>query len=266
MDVDDLRRVEEVLGLEMRQRTGNICRQVVDIFPAPIIPQGWTITRMLGNGAYGVALGTRGPGGKAGAVKLLKENDLDDLDREIEMGQEFHNVGLSPKSEKISSFEVDGEMYHAIHMDRLDGVLMSVLVANPPRHQIERIVKKVLDAVERMEQSNLSHGDFHWGNIGFIHERDEEVGKLQVIDHGYSSKGVPTPELDISQLLRVADLLRLAYGMSEETFDILDSKIREQALRRFGFDRFPEGYVALNELMQELQENLIELRRHEISP
>lgn len=257
MGVEDLRRVEGVLGLAERA-VGNedICQQVMGMFPRPIVPEGWTVTRVLGNGAFGVALGTRGPGGEAGAVKILKENNLDDLEREIEMGQEFHKIGLSPKSEKISSFDTDYDYYHAIHMDRLDGVLKSVLLANPPTHRIERIVQKVFDAIERMGESDLSHGDFHWGNIGFVHARDDEVGKLQVIDHGFSSKGMATPELEIAQLLRVADLLRLYQGMSQATFDVLDTKLRGEAARRFDFDPFPEGFVALNQLMDQLMANL----------
>ena len=253
MHLDDLRRVEEVLNLaEIHVGNNDICQELIDMFPMPIVPSGWTITRMLGNGAFGVALGTRGPRGQAGAVKLLKENDLYALETEIEMGEEYHNVGLSPKSEKVSSFEVEENWYHAIHMDRLDGTLDSVLIANPPTHRIERIVEKVFEVIDKMDQEKLSHGDFHWGNIGFVHARDGQVGKIQVIDHGFSSKGMGTPELEVAQLLRVADLMRFHDGLSQATFDVLDAKIRQEVRRRFGVDRYPRGFQELGDFMNEL--------------
>lgn len=253
----EIENITQVINLvEMDPNVDDLCQGIVDMFPLPIVPDGWRVSKFLGNGSFGVALGTQGPNGQSGAVKLIKEGNLEIVEREVRMGNKFHKIGLSPNSKKISSFEIedgfyDNSWYHAIHMDRLDGILSGVLNDPSLRTDVmDRIVQKSFDVIERLKKARLCHGDFHFGNIGFLYPRmNGDVGKIQIIDHGLSTELRACPELEVVQLLRGT------MNFPEPVRDYMNRRIRKEAEDRLGITYLPEGRQ-LGFLLKDLRDEM----------
>lgn len=256
----DLEVLEDVLNIsvnESKRVKNNYCKHVEEMFPVRIVPDNWRITNVLGSGASGVTLGTRGPNNKAGALKIVQENNIELLENEISMGEEFHKLGLSPRTTKVSSF-VYGKgktWFHTIHMGRLDGIIGPYLESNPESEIVEKIVKKVFDLIKKLDDNNIVHGDLHFDNIGFIHSRGaEEVGKIQIIDHGYSRMGVSLPKLEILQLLRS---LNFMFDLSNQNSLLLRKSIFKYAEKYFGIVDLPrladEQYKLFKTLRDEIE-------------
>jgi len=250
--------LEKTLGIKLdlkkSSRNFDACNAIQNAFPSPILLPGWRITKLLGNGNFGVAMGTRGPQNEAGALKILKENKIDLVDSEIEMGNKFHKLGLSPKNKKVTTFKLGRNFYHSIHMDRLDGIIGTYLASNPPKKNIEMIIEKTFMVVKKLSDNNIVHGDLHFDNIGFIHSRDkDEVGKLQVIDHGFAKSGMSLPEIDVLQMLRSTQFM---HGITKENAKFIDQKIRDGAKKYFGIDGLPYNMYLQDKLMSTLRKKI----------
>lgn len=222
------------ISVNLRKATTNFdaCVAIQNAFPSPIVLPGWKITKLLGNGSFGVAFGTRGPNNEAGALKIMKENKIDLVDGEIKMGKKFHKLGLSPSVTKVKTFKMGQNSFHSIHMDRLDGILGSYLASNPSKKIIKMIIDKTLRVVKKLSDNNIVHGDLHFENIGYIHSREKgEVGKLQVIDHGFATSGISLPELDLLQMLRSSQFM---WGIKKDNANFIDKTILDEAKKQFG--------------------------------
>jgi len=213
-------------------KNGDPCVAFEKLFDKRIIPSGWRITKLLGAGSFGVVLGTRGPKNEKGALKIINESNSKIVDSEIKLGNEFHKLGISPKSTRMAHEKIGGQHLYAIHMDRIDGVIAEYLKKTDPSIQrMDMMVEKLFQLIDIMDKKKLIHGDLHWENIGFIHARDDNVGKLQVIDLGYAYSGKSLPALEFVQLLR-----------------------------KYGF-RFPKNFMKIDDKFQTLRKELRSIRK-----
>lgn len=255
-DRNVIKNVEKTLGIKLDKSSRNFdaCNAIQNAFPSPIVLPGWRITKFLGNGNFGVAMGTRGPQNESGALKIIKENKIALVDSEIEMGNKFHKLGLSPKNKKVTTFKLGRNFYHSIHMDRLDGIIGTYLASNPPKKTIEMIIEKTFRVVKKLSDNKIVHGDLHFDNIGFIHSRNkDEVGKLQVIDHGFAKSGMSLPEIEVLQMLRSTQFMD---GITKENAKFIHKKIRDGAKKYFGIDGLPSDIDSQDNLMSTLRKKI----------
>ena len=135
--------------------------------------------------------------------------------KEIFVQKKFAEMGLAPQiySARIVALEREDmyripEKYTLIEMEKIDGnleKLMKYKLLSPIT--IEKIMREILTMISVYQMNGYSHGDLHWGNIGY-----KVVGKnsirLYLIDFGlaccvYSETlDKETVLYDTTQLLR----------------------------------------------------------------
>jgi len=139
--------------------------------------------------------------------------------------------------------------------------MLDDILKNPlPIPFLERIYGVIQQMIKTMCEKNFVHGDFHWGNIGFMKDNnrspqslslnDDIFGdgtnvRLAVIDFGWSSTSKCNPQLELLQLIRTiplsdidksnADYLffRLKHDYDENSIGGGEVTTPEQANRKF---------------------------------
>ena len=122
-----------------------------------------------------------------------------------------------------------------LKMSSIHGTLLQLLdykVWN--KNEIEEIVNKLLNIVKIISDNNLSHGDMHLSNIGFIYDSSNKL-QLKLIDFGMSRER-SLPKSDIALMLRGTQFLRNENTIVRDTFIDL---VHEKTKKMFGLE-FPK--------------------------
>lgn len=221
------------------------CKTLQAFFPKKCLPKGWRITNVLGAGSFGFVFSTRGPGNERGALKVMKEDKDVDVAHETRIGIRFHGLGLGPEIKSHCTFKPKGGVtIHLIHMSRIDSTIAKYLSVDRTGSQIENIVDKLFKAISTMEENGITHGDFHFGNIGF-----KNNNTLQIIDFGFSTDKVAMPIVDIYQLIRVnlfynVEIKPVTPG-NQKKFDTL---AREYAKNIYNIVKIPKSDRKITEM------------------
>jgi len=254
-EIGEALKIKGRLGREL-EKDSDACRAIENVFPTPILPTGWRITRYLGKGDKGVVFGIRGKDGESGGLKIIRESDINVINNEVDIANEFHKVGLSSSTKKIASIRMDGEHYHFLKFKRLDGVVSEYLSSSPSNDRMDKLAYGIFMVVARMKKYNLVHGDMHLKNIGFVHARGEEKrGKLQLIDFGWSMKGIAIPQLEIAQVLRWLHLDLKDGIITKKTFTYMDERIRKHAKEDYAL-YFPRELKQIMFIVETIVETL----------
>ena len=229
------------------------CKTLQSFFPKKCIPKEWRITNVLGAGSFGFVFSTRGPGNERGALKVMKEDRDVDVEHETRIGIKFHGLGLGPEIKSHCTFKPKGGVtIHLIHMSRIDTTVEKYLAVDRTDAQIENVVDKLFKAISTMEENGITHGDFHFGNIGF-----KNNNTLQIIDFGFSTDKVSMPILDIYQLIRV----NLFYNVGKKPVTrgnkkIFDTLARKYAKNIYNIVRIPKSDRKLTEMTFNFREEM----------
>jgi len=178
---------------------------------------GWRVTSVLGCGAFGCALGlTASDGsGQTAAMKLAVDRDLTFMD-EVLAQRAFAAAGLAPKilgqSCTLRSRATNTNVaIGGVVMERISGTLNSYLtkrneeIENSSEDAIKALANDIASQIfyilDSLRHYNLTHGDMHFGNIGFTYDPSNTVSgiKLTLIDFGYSAVGLYFPYVDYLQ-------------------------------------------------------------------
>ena len=85
-------------------------------------------------------------------------------------------------------------------MGQLDGTLLNYIfgdLSNPVKPEIlQVIVKQLFKLVARLSEYGYTHGDFHYGNIGYKMNKNGDI-RLMVIDGSKTVSTSSVPEYDI---------------------------------------------------------------------
>ena len=176
--------INEYIG-KNKSKTESICEAIHVLFPEFV----HKLTKVLGEGAFGYVFGTEGERGEKHALKVIRSGGSSDPVKEINMGLKFANMGIAPKIiahrkefvQEKSGRDPELTLYF-IEMTRIDGHVEEYLQRKLTKNQIENIVFKIFDIIEKLRSNGYVHGDLHLENIAYI----ESTGQLQVIDYGWS--------------------------------------------------------------------------------
>jgi len=235
------------------RRTKDTCRAFENVFPQEILPEGWRVTKYEGAGAFGAVLGTRGPNHASGALKVIIEKDIRKITNETTMSEEFHRIGLSPISKRITSIRMNDKYYHFLHMKRIDGVIGEHLSSKPTNSRMELLVSGLFDIIARLKKNNLLHGDLHLDNVAYVVAKSGSKGYLQVIDHGFSKKGMSIPKLEIVQILRGLYIDYDNKDITRATFNHMVKLVTKKAEKIYGFS-FPDTEDKLDKLRSKIEQ------------
>jgi hypothetical protein len=183
-----------------------VCSAMLEFLPnVCLLKEGWKPTKLLGAGVYGVTFEVRHPSGKLAAFKVIikEKNAYFSPEQEIRMQNEFSDENLAPEVYCYSSTTIDSQQVFGILMSKIDMTLNDFMMKPMDRSQRLILIRSVFFFLNRMRESNLTHGDMHTQNMAVIKNPNDPMKlHLKLIDFGQSSAEVAHTRLDASQFLR----------------------------------------------------------------
>lgn len=250
---------EKEMGPKLSENMGNRgtktkCQVLKEYLPEGFL-QDWRITKFIGIGSSGTVLSTRGPHNQRGALKIVRKK-LSDVKKELRMQKKFHKLDLGPGILKHVSFKPEGsrKTIHLIHMERIDGTIATYLEKPVSKTQLKKFMDRFMRIIKIMLDNNVTHGDLHSENIGFVYNRGEKVGKIQINDYAISRDKYSNAELSMIQFLRVNHRL-IQPDMNPDNRKFVNKYLRQQAKKIYGI-KFPRGLNGITNRVVELRENM----------
>lgn len=136
--------------------------------------------------------------------RIAKVIPLHLVGNEIEIIEKLSKLDLSPiifKTEIISNKDEDNAY---IEMEKMTGTINDILSERMSDDDLNIISILVLKLLRKLSELSISHGDFHWKNIGFNYNSIKDGINLKVIDLEFGDFKV-NERLDILQLIRTLD-------------------------------------------------------------
>lgn len=198
-----------------------------------LIPPGFRLVKILGEGASGKAYLVCHNGVKCRAYKVSKLRNYKDEElffREAEMIKRFNKFKLAPHIYRVGTFKRGDANYGLIEMDLIDGTLDDLLSKHQSKEALDEILADIDKLISQMCKHGLIHGDFHTGNIGYKIRANGSI-KLILIDFGYSCclrKVKCQPRLEYIQLLRTLSMSELNPHNEKYLFNHIISLYRER--------------------------------------
>jgi len=200
LDIDDVFR-----DLRLKYVGIDACALLLRMLPRKCIPSNWIVTRILGKGAYGIVIGTRGPMGELGALKITHPRDYSSqntIQREFKLGEKMHEIGIGVELRHHCSFIRNKKKMNILHMGRIDGTVSSYLQTKKlSASKISILIDHIFFILSKFRESKVTHGDFHLSNIGFIHSTSDNNSKLVAIDFGKTTRKKAVTSYDIIKML-----------------------------------------------------------------
>lgn len=159
-------------------------------------------------------------------IVALKFNaDASEAATEAKAHQYFFKTNLTvPIIENIEGFS--GPKQRPVFltvMDRIDGTMSTWLHAYHDQNELAAMWKQIVKILQVMQAHNLTHGDLHWGNIGYVaktvpikptggvfrgksQSAPAQLERMVLIDFGRSNWAFSDPLQDLAQLMRVCAL------------------------------------------------------------
>ena len=231
----------------------SLCEVLSDFFPVNCL-KGWRITNFLGAGSFGFVFSIRNGHNKRGALKIVRDEANFSVDKEIDMQKKFHKLGMSPNVIDHCSYKPPrgGDRVHFILMERIDGVIDNFLMKKSHHKLLETLVDRLFQIIKKMKDNNLTHGDFHSENIGFVFRRGDNPGNIQIIDHGMSTGNGHNTELELVQFMRTIES-RYSPKMNADNRKFIKQKVTEMAKSMFN--------ITLPRSLGGLENKFVNLRR-----
>ena len=132
------------------------------------IPPGYHLVKKLGEGAFGIALLIGKSMFDTLVMKLQIVKDDRQFDHEVEMQKKFAAVHLAPKVLDVKTWSHRGQRVAAILMNKVDGILDAFLSTDQPTAALDQIVRWTVDAIQKMCDAKLTHGDMHFQNFAYV--------------------------------------------------------------------------------------------------
>ena len=248
-DVED-----EMLDIAAKHPDWSFCEILTEMLPAGCM-RGWRITRFLGNGIAGYVFGCRSKKeAKGGALKIQHVSCKKSMQKEIDAHRMFTKLGLSPKILFHCTTRVRRSTVFFTNMERIDTTVDHWLEQRRSKKVLNLFVERLFDIFKIMSRKGLTHGDFHTGNIGFVYNREGAPGKIQVLDHSYTTTKGSLTEIDLVQFMRTLHRRYNKRAHRESTNYLLD-RCKQEAKSRYGL-KISRSLTYLEERFSKLRSKL----------
>lgn len=202
----------------------DLCQSIENMIPKECL-KDLKVVRYLGGGVFGKILSLCKDRWECKAMKIMVEDPESDFvtaDEEIKLQKYAAKHGMAPKIDRLCK---RGNARFIV-MDKVDGILNNFLSIKKQNWELDALVDEVQRLMKLLCKHKMTHGDLHWGNVGYTLEfegdmsgRDSEYkpskggsrkkrtrlyAKLTFIDFGQAQIGKCNPRLDLLQLLRTA--------------------------------------------------------------
>jgi tRNA A-37 threonylcarbamoyl transferase component Bud32 len=221
------------------------------------VPEGYSVSALLGKGAFGTTYSICKDQFACMAVKIIKlKKGKSELVNEINMQNKFNAKGLAPAIiGKPIFYNHDGQQWGIVTMAQIDGVLDKLLEEDLTHASLDDILLGFLSLVARMKNLGLAHRDAHSGNISYNYRRDafgHLTVELSIIDFGFSSTKGSQSELEIIQFLRTLSMREKGQkGTTEHNREYLWDRLL--AFYQANFNSQIKSWVQVDEMFTKLR-------------
>jgi tRNA A-37 threonylcarbamoyl transferase component Bud32 len=91
-----------------------------------------------------------------------------------------------------------------IEMEKLDGTVYDLLKTELSERDLDLILKLINKILIILHKMKMSHGDFHWENIGIVYDEEKDCIHLKMFDFEFASYKNDFRR-EVAQLIRTID-------------------------------------------------------------
>lgn len=255
MELSEMFRVENEMSRTLMQYpTSTYCEVLTRMMPASCMRQ-WRITKFMGSGASAYVFGCRHKKtNSAGALKIFSANDNSLVRSEVNSHNKFSKLHLSPKIISHCSLRKGRRKIYFLNMSRVDTTLYKWLAERRSKKLLDKLITRIFDILLIMEKHNVTHGDLHLDNIGFVYGRGNEPGRIKILDYGYASTARSMPEIELVQFVRTLHS-RYTPRINRENANYLIKQCRAESKRLFDLS-IPRSLTHIEERFSQLRRKL----------
>jgi hypothetical protein len=202
-------KITKLLRRRKSTNNKNLCTAIEDMIPKECLGN-MKVVKYLGGGHYGkvLSLCKDNNNGQCKAIKIILANPDTDYvspDKEISNQKYASTQRLAPKIHRMCRQDTA----RFILMDKVDGVFEMLLRNKKHDWELDVVFDEIKLLLKRLCKTNITHGDLHWGNVGYMIKTDDDTKKsyadIILIDFGHSYIGKCNTRLDLIQLIRTSN-------------------------------------------------------------
>lgn len=176
--------------------------------------------RLIGKGVYGSVYEFQVPSGGMKVVKVIEtktENEMYNTIREIYLQDIFYRMNIAPQIYSAEMVLVNVFNFIIIEMEKIDGDIENLFNKNDlDENTIVTIIREIITMVDIYRKNGYTHGDLHWGNIGYKIEKPGKI-RLYLLDYGMACCISNILKDKDSYLYEITQLLRTVRFASENS-------------------------------------------------
>jgi len=137
--------------------------------------------------------------------RIGKISSLYNIGNDVDVFEKLSKYNLAPVIFKTDVFndEKNNEMTYT-EMEKLDGTIYELLSVPLTEKELDIILRLVNELLIRLYKLKISHGDFHWENIGFTYDDKKDCITLKMIDFEFAENKSDFRK-EVVQLIRTID-------------------------------------------------------------
>jgi len=169
--------------------------------------------------------------------RICKILSVYSMGNEVEISEMLSQKNLSPTIYKTGVFTENDQDKAYIEMEMLNSTIYEVLQYELSEETLFIIFSMIKLMLNKLIQLNVSHGDFHWENIGIVYDKNKNAIHLKLIDlelgDTYKSKVI----LEIVQLIRT---------LNKNYTPLMNNNNRE-VMKKYLIELYTSGFGKLDE-------------------
>jgi len=165
--------------------------------------------------------------------RIAKTIPLHAIGEDIEILEKLGKYNLAPKIYKTDVFtdEAGNDMSY-VEMERLDGTIYDLLKTELSQKDLDLILRLINQLLIMLHKMKLSHGDFHWENIGIVYNENKDCIFLKMFDFEFASHKNDFRR-EVAQLIRTVDK-KYTPLIAESNRSYIKKKLESYYKKNFG--------------------------------
>lgn len=179
--------------------------------------------------------------------RIAKVYPVQDITNEIELMDRLCKYDICPMIIKNDIFSIKEKDYAYIEMEMLSGTMEDILEHRLSKDELDILLSLIFRLLKKLCELNISHGDFHWKNIGFKFDEKNKAIHIKLIDFEFG-EFLCNPRLDVLQLIRSIDG-KYAPNVNKDNREYIRSKLvdiyKTKLNKNFKIDQVEQEFDSL---------------------
>lgn len=163
--------------------------------------------------------------------RVIKLVPLYKIGNEVDILEKMGNMKIAPRVLSTDVITKNEEMAY-IEMERITANMEDLLSYNLDKKDIDILLNLIFNLLFALNKFKVSHGDFHWGNIGFCYDKDKKGIHLKIIDFEFG-ENESNIKKEILQLIRTIDK-KYTPTINQENRSYVKNKLISYYQKKYG--------------------------------